>query len=329
MSGEIFLSYRRADTADATAVLYDRLAAHFGHTQVFKDVDSMKPGDLFPREIANAVASCDVLLAVIGNRWLTSTDQHGARRLDNLGDLVRLEIETALQQDDVVVVPVLVDGAEMPAADELPASLTGLAGRHARPLRASRFDADVARLLEALDERLSTGGPGRQELSDAQSAAAADLLLARAAEQIGSQVKVVRKMGLETLKDIIAQWPRSPRAQAIPEMLAGFIVDHAPWTPDEQAKLVEALGDEGTWSQPWPTTSGGLPLPPWIAQLRTLNVRAPDVLAALEGICRLASERPLDLTLDEVDLRKLNLGEDREATKLRGVRFNNAHFEGS
>lgn len=184
MSGKIFLNYRRDDTADAAALLYDRLAAQFGHEHVFKDVDSMRPGDPFPREIAIAVGSCDVLLAVMGKRWLTITDQHGARRLDNLGDLVRLEIETALQQDDVVVIPVLVDGAEMPRADQLPASLVGLAGRHARPLRASRFDADAGQLLQALDERLSTGGPDRQEPSDAQRAAAADLLLARAAERV-------------------------------------------------------------------------------------------------------------------------------------------------
>jgi uncharacterized protein YjbI with pentapeptide repeats len=327
--GKIFLSYRRGDTAGAAAFLYDRLAAHFGHEQVFKDIDSLRPGDNFPGEIASTVASCDVLLAVIGQRWLTITDQHGARRLDDPGDFVRLEIETALAQDDVLVVPVLVDGARMPRDDELPASLIGLASRHARPLNASRFDAHVEKLLKALAEHLSTGGPDRPELSEDQRGAAAGMLLARAAQQIGSQAKALRKMGVETLKVIVAQWPHSPEAQAVPEMLAGLIIDHAPWTPDKQAALARALNNERTWTQPWPTTSGELPLPPWIAELPSLNARSPDVLAALELICRIASERPLELTLDEVDLRRLSLGEGREVTKLRGVRFNNAHFEGS
>jgi uncharacterized protein YjbI with pentapeptide repeats len=325
--GKIFLSYRRDDSGGVAAVLYDRLAAHFGHEQVFKDVDSLIPGDYFPQVIANAVGSCDVLLAVIGERWLTITNQDGARRLDALGDFVRIEIETALERD-VLVIPVLVNGATMPQPDELPASLVGLAGRHTQVLRASRFDADVVRLLEALDERLSSGGPGRWEPSVGQGAAA-NLLLARAAEQIGSQVKAVRKMGVETLDKIVRQWPHSPEAQAVPEMLAGLIIEHAPWTPNEQAALARALDDERTWTQPWPRTSGELPLPPWIAELPSLKARSPDVVAALEVICRIASERRLELTLDEVDLRRLSLGEDREATKLRGARFNNAHFEGS
>jgi hypothetical protein len=224
------------------------------------------------------VGSCDVLLAIIGERWLTITDQGGARRLDNPGDPVRLEIETGLQQDDVLVVPILVDGARMPRTDELPASLAGLAGRHARPLRASRFDADVAQLLTALDERLSTGRRSRQEPSDAQGAAAADLLLARVAEHLGSQVDAVRKMGVEMLKDIVMQWPHSRKAQAVPGMLARFIVDYAPWTPEKQTALERALDDERTWTQPWPTTTGGLPLPPWIAGLRSLNARSPTSL---------------------------------------------------
>jgi TIR domain len=94
--GKIFLSYRRDDSAGPAALLYDRLAAHFGHEQVFKDIDSLSPGANFPREIAIAVGSCDVLLAVIGKRWLMITNQHGVRRLDDPGDFVRLEIEAAL-----------------------------------------------------------------------------------------------------------------------------------------------------------------------------------------------------------------------------------------
>jgi uncharacterized protein YjbI with pentapeptide repeats len=323
----IFLSYRREDSADAAALLYDRLTAYFGREQVFMDVDSLIPGDDFDRKIAIVVGSCDVLLAVIGKRWLTITDQRGVRRLDDPGDFVRLEIEAALERN-VLVVPVLVDGARMPQADELPVSLVDLAGRHAWELSASRLDADVAQLRKDPDERRSTRGPGSEEPSFAQSAAAAGLLWAKAASQIADQAVSVRAFGVQTLGRIVAQWPHSPQAQAVPEVLAQFIVEHAPWTPDKQAALARALDDERTWTQPWPT-GDEFPIPPWTAELPRLDARSRDVLAAVEVVCRIASERPLELTLDGVDLRRLRLGEGREATKLRGVRFNNAHFEGS
>src|SRR3954451_16248064 len=88
-SGRIFISYRREETAYAAGWLFDRLTEHFGKGSVFKDVDSIKFGDDFASAIANAVASCDVLLTLIGRRWVTITDQHGHRRLDLPDDFVR------------------------------------------------------------------------------------------------------------------------------------------------------------------------------------------------------------------------------------------------
>jgi hypothetical protein len=91
----IFISYRRDDSAYPAGWLFDRLTEKFGAGQVFKDVDSIKPGEDFGQVIDEAVGSCDVLLAVIGRRWLEATDENGVRRLDKPGDLVRLEIEAA------------------------------------------------------------------------------------------------------------------------------------------------------------------------------------------------------------------------------------------
>jgi hypothetical protein len=79
VSGRIFLSYRREETAYAAGWLFNRLAGHFGESQVFKDVDSIQLGDDFVEVITNAVASCDVLLALIGKQWITITDEHGKR----------------------------------------------------------------------------------------------------------------------------------------------------------------------------------------------------------------------------------------------------------
>jgi hypothetical protein len=153
-SGRIFMSYRREETAYPAGWLFDRLADRFGPGQVFKDVDSIELGDDFVEVITAAVGSCDVLLALIGDAWLTITDAHGRRRLDDPDDFVRLEIEAALTRK-VRVIPILVDGARMPRADELPDSLAGLVRRQALELSPARFDFDTGRLLKVLDRTLT------------------------------------------------------------------------------------------------------------------------------------------------------------------------------
>ena len=126
--GRIFISYRRDETAYSAGWLFDRLASHFGKGQVFKDVDSIEPGDDFVEVVTAAVGSCDVLLALIGDRWLTITGEDGRRCLDNSDDWVRVEIEAALTRN-VRVIPVLVGAARMPRASDLPASMAGLVRR--------------------------------------------------------------------------------------------------------------------------------------------------------------------------------------------------------
>jgi hypothetical protein len=134
--------------------LYARLVEHFGREQIFKDVDSLELGDEFPKVIADAVGACDVLLALVGKRWLTIADHDGKRRLENPDDFVRLEIEAALQRN-VRVIPILVDGATMPRADELPSSLVRMVHRHALELSPTRFEFDTNRLLRVLDRTLT------------------------------------------------------------------------------------------------------------------------------------------------------------------------------
>jgi hypothetical protein len=152
--GRIFVSYRREETAYPAGWLYDRLADRFGAGQVFKDVDSIQLGDDFVEVITRAVGSCDVLLALIGDQWLTIGDTHGKRRIDDPDDFVRLEIEAALSRR-VRVIPILVDGASMPGADELPESLATLVRRQALELSPSRFEFDTSRLFRVLDLTLA------------------------------------------------------------------------------------------------------------------------------------------------------------------------------
>jgi len=166
VTGRIFLSYRREETGYAAGWLYDRLAERFSDGQVFKDVDSIELGDDFIEAVATAVESCDVLLALIGDRWLTITAADGKRRLDDPEDFVRLEIETALTRD-VRVIPILVAGAKMPEAVDLPPSLARLVRRQALDLSPNHFEADLSRLFKVLNSTLAeTQGKAASEAED-------------------------------------------------------------------------------------------------------------------------------------------------------------------
>jgi hypothetical protein len=147
----IFLSYRHEETEWQASWLTETLNTRFGEGVVFKDVDSIQPGDDFVEAITDAVGACEVLLALIGSQWLTMTGQDERRRLEDPTDFLRLEIEAALKRN-VRVIPILVQGARMPRADELPASLAMLARRQAIELGPRRFRSDAEPLLKVLDK---------------------------------------------------------------------------------------------------------------------------------------------------------------------------------
>ena len=145
----IFISYRRADTSGYAGRLADDLAERVGRHRVFRDVQGIAAGSDYVAAIDHAIARSDVLLAVIGRTWLTETDAEGRRRLDDPQDLVRQEIAAALRRG-CRVVPVLVEGARMPEAAELPGELASLASRQAVELTDQSWDDDVTRLAIAL-----------------------------------------------------------------------------------------------------------------------------------------------------------------------------------
>jgi sugar lactone lactonase YvrE len=176
--GRIFLSYRRDETEFPAGWLYERLAAHFSRDQVFRDVDSIELGDEFAETIANAVGSCDVLLALIGDQWLTITDEAGNRRLDDPNDFVRLEIEAALERG-VRVIPILVGNVRMPRIEQMPASLAGLARRQALQLSPNRFESDTGRLLGILNRTLARARARREAEEQAAREADSASVLAR------------------------------------------------------------------------------------------------------------------------------------------------------
>ena len=145
----VFISYRREDAAPYAGRIYDRLCGHFGRRRVFMDIDTIRPGDDFVGVIEETIALCDIVVVLIGRRWLGCTDVAGQRRIDGTEDLVRLEIASALKRGTRVI-PVLVDGAVMPSAVDLPESLSALPRRHALDVSDSSFGRDADRLIEAI-----------------------------------------------------------------------------------------------------------------------------------------------------------------------------------
>ena len=162
MAGKIFINYRRDDSIGMAGRLHDRLAQTFGRDKLFMDVDHIPAGVDFVAHLNSQLAGCDVVLVVIGPNWLGVKDESGGRRLDNPDDFVAIEIAAALARD-IQVIPVLVDGARMPKASELPDSLKPLARRQAVEIRHAHFGHDaealVARMREALGDEVA--GIGR------------------------------------------------------------------------------------------------------------------------------------------------------------------------
>src|SRR5688572_27883373 len=124
-----FISYRREDAAGYAGRLRESLERRLGQSRVFRDVDTLRPRKGYVQEIEARLTDCRVMLTVIGREWAGARDMTGSRRLDEPYDFVRLEIAAALARPNVLVVPVLVEGAAMPAATELPENIRPLARR--------------------------------------------------------------------------------------------------------------------------------------------------------------------------------------------------------
>ncbi len=149
----VFISYRREDSSGDAGRLFDIVSGRFGKKNTFMDLDTIQGGDDFSVVIEEKISVSDVLVAVIGSRWLTVTEENGMRRLDNPHDFVRLEIGRALQRG-IRVIPVLVGGAVMPRAEDLPDDLRTLSERQAVEVREAHFHQDAEQLIDVVHKGL-------------------------------------------------------------------------------------------------------------------------------------------------------------------------------
>ncbi len=146
MTGKIFINYRRDDRQPHAIILRDRLVPTYGADKIFMDVANLLPGEHFAERLAKELDGCDVLLAVIGPSWLPLLQDRAAK---GERDYVREEITTALRRR-IIVVPVLVDGAELPAAEQLPDDIRDLVFYQKHTFSIGRADLDAAELMAAI-----------------------------------------------------------------------------------------------------------------------------------------------------------------------------------
>jgi len=165
----IFINYRREDSAGYAGRLASDLVQRLPGVSIFQDIDRIDPGADFVDSINNALDQSQMVLALIGRGWLNATDKKGQRRLANPGDFVVLELASALKRR-IRTIPVLVGGAEMPAAEDLPDAIKDLARRNAHEISDTRWRYDVDQLVgkirSAMDAAKREAAPAAVAPSD-------------------------------------------------------------------------------------------------------------------------------------------------------------------
>ena len=184
---KIFLSYRRGDTAGHVGRLYDDLVKVFGADRVFMDVDGIGLGEDFVQVLRTRLGESAVVLVVIGSRWMGSTPE-GARRIDDPGDFVRLEVATALADPKTRVIPVFCEGAMMPSEASLPEPLKALTRRNGYEMRDVSWRLDRERLFEAITITVPVAGRSRRVLQRAGAMVLLAALLVTGAWALGKSL---------------------------------------------------------------------------------------------------------------------------------------------
>jgi hypothetical protein len=218
MSG-VFISYRREYSSGYAGRLFGILSAHLGRENTYMDLDTIMGGDNFETVIEEKISQCDVLLAVIGERWLTSTGVNGSRRLDMAGDFVRLEIAKALERGTRVI-PILVGGATMPHQDDLPNDLRPLSTHQAMDLRDAHSHADAEQLMDELYKSVPSITSRPRNLKSNRLILAVSSVLAVVVIVCGILVFRQRKLADDPNRNSADQKRHAPADGAIPSAQA-------------------------------------------------------------------------------------------------------------
>lgn len=203
---KVFVCYRREDTAGHAGRLYDRLNLRFPG-RVFMDVAGIGLGTRWAQVIEQTLESCEVVLLLIGRRWLERLSD-GPRRIDDPDDPLRAEVTTALRLQRRIV-PVLVGGAVMPAAEDLPADVAPVTAWQAVHVGDDDFDHDAQRLIRAIERWLHDEGADPHLDKEAARRAQVDVLLAESATAARAGEWVT---AAQTLRSVLSLDPGNAQA---------------------------------------------------------------------------------------------------------------------
>lgn len=217
----VFISYRRSDSQDVTGRIYDRLVAKYQRNQILKDVDNIPLGVSFPKHLNQMLAKADVVLVIIGPTWVNTTDEQGRRRLEDAGDFVRVEVETALRAK-IPVVPILVSHARMPSAADLPLSMQKLVDRNGIQVRPDPdFNNDIERLCSGLEhlEKLLSNQKGGSATTE------------KAVPPLSVPVGAEKDIRCEAVSAAPGKPPQPRSVKSKPPVNKGLVVDQAASKP--------------------------------------------------------------------------------------------------
>jgi hypothetical protein len=170
--------------------IFDRLVQHFGKTNLFIDIDNVPFGVDFRKHIDDALKTSDLLVAIIGHNWLGTKDG-GTSRIMSAADPVRVELETALRRE-LLILPVLLDGASMPDPAELPETIRDLAYRNALEVESGRdFNVHIDRLIRAIEQALGIKAKVPQEAAAAATPDKVSSLMSPAPARPGSRTPLL------------------------------------------------------------------------------------------------------------------------------------------
>jgi hypothetical protein len=246
----VFISYRRQTAAGEARALFSDLVARLGRSCVFMDVDSISLGRDFRNELQTTLAACEVMLVLIDRDWAAAKDERGQVRLENADDFVRMEIEAGLKRD-IAVTPVLVKGAQMPAAEELPAEIRSLAYRNGFELSHNRWESDVREMVRRLN--LNAPEPDTQVETHHRPMAPAEA--GAGSVSTGAKPRVGQEGATQVAED----------------RRAGGLAPPTAWQPSRTPLVIAGvlgimcLGGAAAWLRPDPSgrpqTTATLPLP--------------------------------------------------------------------
>lgn len=147
---DVFISYRRSDAPAAAGRIANDLAEHFGARRVFLDISDIAPSHAWDESIDEALRACKAGVVVVGRAWLQAGADGRTPRLRERGDVVCKEIAEMIERRKAIF-PLLVEGARLPEAAELPGELGALLRFQATTLDNPGWGATMSLLIREIE----------------------------------------------------------------------------------------------------------------------------------------------------------------------------------